>query len=161
MPSATESTGRTSRTAQLIALMTKGDDAFNDRDFEVLDDAHHPDMIAFITGNAQPIYGRAAHTAAIREMLRIFPDIHVHTPYPFQFGDGDWITVVTRVTGTFKGEMTLPEGKVIPPTGKAFTSSSARRPSGRAISLSGFQPSGIRRCRPDRWASVSRCYAPT
>ena len=28
--------------------------------------------------------------------------------------------VVTRVTGTFKGEMALPDGRVIPPTGKAF-----------------------------------------
>src|ERR1700730_16031224 len=44
------------------------------------------------------LYGRAAHAAAMREMLRIFPDIHVHTPYPIQFGDGDWITVVTHVT---------------------------------------------------------------
>jgi hypothetical protein len=33
---------------------------------------------------------------------------------------GDWITVVTNATGTFTGEMTLPHGKVIPPTGKAF-----------------------------------------
>ena len=120
MPSTTQSTSRTSRTAQLLALMTRGDDAFNDRDFEVLDAVHHPDMIAFITGSGQPIYGRAAHAAAMREMLRIFPDIHVHTPYPIQFGDGDWITVVTHVTGTFKGEMALPDGRVIPPTGKAF-----------------------------------------
>jgi hypothetical protein len=28
--------------------------------------------------------------------------------------------VVTRTTGTFTGEMTLPDGTVIPPTGKAF-----------------------------------------
>jgi hypothetical protein len=40
-------------------------------------------------------------------------------PYPIQFGSGDWITVVSRVTGTFTGEM-LANGKVIPPTGKAF-----------------------------------------
>jgi Rrf2 family protein len=42
------------------------------------------------------------------------------TPYPIQFGSGDWITVVTRATGTFTGAMTLPDGTVIPPTGKAF-----------------------------------------
>ena len=41
-------------------------------------------------------------------------------PYPVQFGSGDWITVVTNATGTFTGEMTLPDGSVIPPTGKAF-----------------------------------------
>ena len=52
--------------------------------------------------------------------VRIFPDMHVHTPYPIQFGSGDWITVVTRATGTFTGTMVLPAGKVIAPTGKAF-----------------------------------------
>ncbi len=47
--------------------------------------------------------------------------MHVYSdPYPIQFGSGDWITVVTRSTGTFTGEMTLPDGTVIAPTGKAF-----------------------------------------
>ena len=56
----------------------------------------------------------------MQQLVRMFPDIHVHTPYPIQFGDGDWITVVTNATGTFTEEMTLPDGNVIPPTGKAF-----------------------------------------
>jgi hypothetical protein len=42
------------------------------------------------------------------------------TPYPIQFGSANWITVVTNVTGTFTEEMTLPDGDVIAPTGKAF-----------------------------------------
>jgi SnoaL-like polyketide cyclase len=109
------------RTAHLLALMKKGDGAFNARDFAMLDQIHHPDMIAFITGSAQPIYGRTAHTVAMRQMLRSFPDMHVYNdPYPIQFGSGDWITVVTHATGTFTGEMTLPDGKVIAPTEKAF-----------------------------------------
>ena len=56
----------------------------------------------------------------MQQLIRIFPDIHVHTPYPVQSGSGDWITVVTHATGTFTGEMTLPDGTVVPPTGKAF-----------------------------------------
>ena len=109
------------RTKHLLTLMKKGDDAFNARDFAAVDAVHHPEMIAHITGNAQPIYGRVAHAAAMQQMLRIFPDVHVHNdPYPIQFGTGDWITVVSRVTGTFTGEMVLPNGKVIAPTGKAF-----------------------------------------
>ena len=110
----------TSRTEHLLALMTKGDDLFNARDWQALEDVHHPDMIAFIPGSAEPIYGAKAHHAAMLQFLRIFPDMHVNTPYPIQFGSGDWITVVTNATGTFTGEMTLPEGKVIAPTGKAF-----------------------------------------
>lgn len=111
----------TSRTAHLLALMKEGDDAFNDRDFAVLNVIHHPDMIAYVTGNAEPIYGSAAHAAMVRQMFRIFPDVRVHNdPYPVQFGSGDWITVISRTTGTFTGEMPLPDGTVIPPTGKGF-----------------------------------------
>jgi hypothetical protein len=113
----TETTGRTEH---LLALMTRGDDLFNARDWQALDDVHHPDMIAFIPGSAEPIYGREAHGAAMQQLVRMFPDVRVHTPYPIQFGDDDWITVVTNATGTFTGEMTLPEGNVVPPTGKAF-----------------------------------------
>ena len=110
----------TSRTAHLLALMKKGDDAFNARDFAAVDEVHHPDMVAHITGLAEPVYGKEAHAAAIQQLLRIFPDLHTNTPYPIRFGSGDWITVVTNSTGTFTGEMTLPDGTVIPPTGKAF-----------------------------------------
>jgi ketosteroid isomerase-like protein len=113
-------THTTSRTAHLLELMTKGDEAFNASDFEAVDAVHHPDMIAFITGLAEPVYGREAHAAAMQQFLRSFPDMHVNTPYPIQFGSADWITVVTHATGTFTGEMTLPDGNVISPTGKAF-----------------------------------------
>jgi hypothetical protein len=117
----TTSTRNTSRTAHLLALMKKGDDAFNARDFAAVDQVHHPDMIAYITGAAEPVYGRKAHAAAMQGMLRIFPDMHVNSdPYPIQFGGDDWITVVTRSTGTFSGEMAQPDGTVIPPTGKSF-----------------------------------------
>jgi len=118
MTTTTHDTGRTTR---LLALMKVGDDAFNSRDFDAMNAVHHPDMIAHIAGSAEPVNGRAAHAAAMREMFRIFPDVHVsNDPYPIQFGSGDWITVITRVTGTFTGEMHLPDGTVIAPTGKAF-----------------------------------------
>jgi hypothetical protein len=111
----------TTRTEHLLALMKKGDDAFNARDFEKVDAVHHPDMIAHITGNAQPIYGSVAHAAAMQQMVRAFPDMHVNSdPYEVQFGAGDWITVITRASGTFTGELVLPDGSVIAPTGQAF-----------------------------------------
>jgi hypothetical protein len=114
-------TANVGRTAHLLALMKKGDDAFNARDFAGMKAVHHPDMIAHITGSAEPIHGRVAHAAAMKQMLHAFPDMHVYSdPYPTQFGSEDWITVITRATGTFTGEMTLPDGKAIAPTGKAF-----------------------------------------
>ena len=42
----TTTTRGTSRTAYLLALMKRGDDAFNARDFATVDQVHHPDMIA-------------------------------------------------------------------------------------------------------------------
>ena len=109
-----------SRTERQLTLMTKGDDLFNARDWDALEAVHHPDMVAHVTGSADPIYGRDAHGAAMQELVQMFPDIRVHTPYPIQLGSDDWITVVTNVTGTFTGELTLPDGNVIAPTGKAF-----------------------------------------
>ena len=117
----TTSTGTSNRTERLLALMKKGDDAFNARDFKAVDTVHHPDMVAHITGLPAPVYGSKAHSAAMAQMVAAFPDMYVHSdPYPIQFGSGDWITVVTNVTGTFTGEMSLPDGTVVKGTGKAF-----------------------------------------
>src|ERR1700677_3092770 len=111
----------TSRTAHLLGLRKKGDDGLNARDVAAMNAAHHPDIIAHVMGIPDTILGPVAHAAMIQQMIRMFPDIHVHNdPYPIQFGSGDWITVITRATGTFTGKMTLPNGKVIAPTGKAF-----------------------------------------
>ena len=73
----------TSRTTHLLALMKRGDDAFNARDFAAVDQVHHPDMIAYITGLAEPVHGRVAHAVAMQQFLGIFPDMHVYNdPYP-------------------------------------------------------------------------------
>ena len=114
-------TDNISRTAHLLALMKMGDDAFNSRDFAAMKAVHHPDIIAHISGSAEPIKGQPAHAAMMKAMFRTFPDIHVHNdPYRIQFGNGDWTTVITRTRGTFTGEMVLPDGKGIAPTGKAY-----------------------------------------
>jgi hypothetical protein len=69
----------TSRTARLLALMKKGDDAFNARDFATVDTVHHPDMVAYIPGLAEPVYGKEAHAAAMQQFLLVFPDMHVYS----------------------------------------------------------------------------------
>jgi len=143
MPTTTD----TSRTTHLLALMKQGDDAFNDRDFAALNAIHHPDMVAYVTGNAEPIYGSAAHAAMVQQMFRIFPDVRVRNdPYPVQFGSGDWITVVTRTTGTFTGEMVLADGTVVPPTGKAFDldfGQTSKWQGDRLVAISAFWDSAL------------------
>jgi hypothetical protein len=114
-------TSTSDRVTYVLELMKQGDDAFNRRDKDGMDAAHHPEMVAYITGSAEPVRGREAHAAAMEGMFRAFPDVHVENdPYPIQFGQGDWMTVVTKATGTFSGELVLPDGNVIPGTGKSF-----------------------------------------
>jgi hypothetical protein len=109
------------RTTHLLALMKQGDDAFNRGDFEAMSAVHDENIVCHMMGNASPLKGDNTHRQAMQGMMRAFPDVHVHNdPYPIQFGQGDWTTVVTRTTGTFTGEMTGPDGKRVPPTGKGF-----------------------------------------
>ena len=68
----------------------------------------------------EPGAGSAGPGAAQRRRLIGGTTWQVNSPHTIQFGAGDWITVVTNATGTFTGQMTLPDGTVIPPTGKAF-----------------------------------------
>ena len=53
--------------------MKQGDDAFNDHDFAVLNAVHHPDMVAYVPGNADPIYGSAAHAAMVQQISASSP----------------------------------------------------------------------------------------
>jgi SnoaL-like polyketide cyclase len=117
----TLTTDISSRTAHLLAIMKRGDAAFNSRDFAGMNAVHHPDMIVHMPGNGEPIRGRDAHAAAMKQMFSMFPDVRVENdPYPVQFGSGEWTTVITRCVGTFTGEMNSPDGTVIAPTGKSF-----------------------------------------
>ena len=86
----------------------------------------------------------------MQQLVRMFPDVRVHTPYPIQFGGDDWITVVTSATGTFTGEMALPDGKMIPPTGKAFDlefAQTSKWEGDRLIIISAFWDSAFRGSR--------------
>src|SRR5258708_36378228 len=97
----TTTTEGTSRTAHLLALMKKGDDAFNARDFAAVDEGHHPNTVAYIPGLAEPVYGRVPHAAALQQMLRMCPDMHEYSdPDPILFGSGVCITIDTRSTAT-------------------------------------------------------------
>ena len=52
-------TEQSNRTAHLLELMRKGDDAFNARDFAAMDAVHDPAMIAHVTGTqSQSTEGR-------------------------------------------------------------------------------------------------------
>src|SRR5262245_65450824 len=58
------------RTARVPQLMKEGADAFNARDVEAMNAAHHPDMIAHVTGSPEPIIGLEAHAAVSRALTK-------------------------------------------------------------------------------------------
>jgi len=102
-------------------LMKQADDAFNRRDLDTMDALHHPEVVAYTTGAADATHSTAPHRKVIEDMIRAFPGLHIHNdPYPIQFGQGEWITVISKMTGTFTGEMIGPDGTTVPPTGKSF-----------------------------------------
>ena len=110
----------TDRQGRNLELMRRGDEAFNARDRAGMKAVHAADMVAHIVGSGT-IEGEAAHAEAMQAMFRAFPDVRVHNdPYRVQVASDDWITVITRTTGTFTGEMVQPDGTVVPGTGKAF-----------------------------------------
>jgi len=110
----------TDQVARNLAVMKAADTAFNNRDIDAAMALHHPDVVVHVSGNPGPSLG-AAHRADFDAFLRAFPDAVIENdPYPIQFGQGDWITAVTRIRGTFSGELVGPDGKVIPGTGKPF-----------------------------------------
>ena len=108
------------RTAYLLSLMKAADDAFNARDMDAMDALHRPDVIAHVTGT-ETTTTRQPHREGVENVIRAFPNVHVvNDPYPIQFGSNGWVSVVSRQTGTFTGELRGPDGELIPPTGKSF-----------------------------------------
>ena len=107
-----DDTHTTDRVSHILALMKQGDDAFNRRDRAAIDASDRPEMVANTTGNADPIHGRYAHTAAMYALFRAFPDVHVdNDPYPLQFGQGDWMTVVTKARVPSPARWLCPTGQ--------------------------------------------------
>lgn len=104
-----------------LRLMKQADDAFNSRDLDAMDALHHPEVAAYTTGAADLTHSVPPHRKVIDDVIRMFPDVRVHNdPYPIQFGQGGWTTAISKMTGTFTGELIGPDGTPVPPTGKAF-----------------------------------------
>ena len=108
--------------AQNLGLMKQADDAFNRRDLDAMDALHHPEVVAYTTGAMdEPTRILPPHRKLIENQIRAFPDVRVHNdPYPIQFGQGEWTTAISKMTGTFTGELIGPNGQPVPPTGKSF-----------------------------------------
>ena len=101
---------------------------FDDLDFRVytgqqwadLHKSHSKDVVVhWPDGHATK--GIEKHIEDLKVMFTFAPDNRIEE-HPVRFGtaDGEWTAVTGWLQGTFTKPMALPDGKSIPPTGKAY-----------------------------------------
>lgn len=104
-----------------MRLMQTLDDSWNSQDWVTFDKRHAKGVDVFWPGQPQPTHSRPSHREEAIPFFKIFPDNKVgNHPYKVLFGLGDWTCSVADFTGTFKGPMNTPDGKVIQPNRKKF-----------------------------------------
>ncbi len=104
-----------------MELMQTLDDAWNSQDWEVFLKRHSENTAVYWPGQPMPTRTRKNHLTEAIEFFKVFPDNHItNRPYRVFFGEADFTCSVAEFTGTFKGPMKGPDGKMIPPTGKPF-----------------------------------------
>jgi len=101
---------------------------FDDLDFHVytgqqwqnLHKSHAPNVIVHYP-DGHTTKGIPDHIRELNYMWTFAPDNRI-TEHPVRFGtaDGEWTAVMGFLDGTFTKPMTLPGGKVVQPTGKAY-----------------------------------------
>jgi steroid delta-isomerase-like uncharacterized protein len=92
------------------------DTATNDRDWDAFAALHTKDITSYSPMSSEPTKGVAAHTEAIKGIYSAFPDLEMTTDKIF--GQDEWVFASFTFSGTQKGPLPGPGGKIIPPTNK-------------------------------------------
>ncbi len=109
------------KTQPNLKLMKTLDDAWNSRDWDTFLKRHAENVSVTWMGRPEATRGKMAHKEESIEFFKTFPDNHIdNDPYKVLFGRGEWTCSVARFTGTMKGPMKGPDGKMIPPTNGKF-----------------------------------------
>jgi len=104
-----------------MQLMQTLDDAWNAQDWVTYEKRHSEYTVVYWPGQPEPTTGRHPHRDESVEFFKTFPDNHIaNRPYKIFFAQGDYTCSVADFTGTMKGPMKGPDGKMIPPTNKSF-----------------------------------------
>lgn len=110
---------------ELAELMQTLDDAWNAGPgsplWNTFRKRHTEDVAVYWPGQPEPTRGRHNHDVEAVGFFKTFPDNHlINRPYKIFIASGNHTCSVADFTGTMKGSMMGPGGKVIPPTGKSF-----------------------------------------
>jgi len=101
-------------------LMQSLDDAWNNRDWDTFERLHAADTVVRWPAQS-PTHGVRDHRAEAVQMFKTFPDNRVDNhPYKVLFASGDWTCSIARFHGTMRDILSLPDGRMVAPTGRSF-----------------------------------------
>ncbi len=94
-------------------------DVFSNQEWDRLKESHSQDVkVHWPDGHMTE--GIDRHIADMKQMFVYAPDTRIKK-HPVRVASGEWTSVIGVMEGTFTHPMTAPDGKVIQPTGNAFT----------------------------------------
>jgi hypothetical protein len=107
------------RVAKNIATFDDLDfNVFTNQKWDQLSKSHSKDIVVHWPDGHQT-KGIEKHIEDLKAMFAYAPDTRIQQ-HPVKFGSGEWTSVIGVMEGTFTKPMPVPNGKPIPPTGKAF-----------------------------------------
>jgi hypothetical protein len=93
-------------------------DVFTNQKWDRLHESHSQDVIVYWP-DGHATKGIEKHIEDLKGMFVYAPDTRI-LEHPVKLASGDWTSVIGVMEGTFTKPMPTPDGKTIPPTGKAF-----------------------------------------
>lgn len=93
-------------------------DVFTNQKWERLHESHSQDIIVHWPDGHQT-QGIEKHIEDLKTMFVYAPDTRIQE-HPIKVASDEWTSVIGVMEGTFTEPMPLPDGSLIPPTGKPF-----------------------------------------
>ena len=91
---------------------------FSNQKWDELWKSHAPNVVVHWP-DGRVTKGLEQHIEDLKAMFVYAPDTRIKQ-HPVAFGSGEWTSVIGIMEGTFTKPMPVPNGKPLPPTGKAF-----------------------------------------
>lgn len=104
--------------ARLATFDTLDFDVFSNQKWNRLSESHGNDIVV-TWPDGHETNGIARHIEDLKGMFMFAPNTNI-AEHPIRICSGDYTAVTGVMTGTFSNPMPTPDGKTIPPTGKAF-----------------------------------------
>jgi hypothetical protein len=104
--------------ARLATFDTLDFDVFTNQKWDRLAESHAADIVV-TWPDGRETTGIDRHIEDLKGMFVFAPNTSIRE-HPIRICSGDYTAVMGVMTGTFSQPMPTPDGKTIPPTGKAF-----------------------------------------